>query len=87
MDGAAAFHDEEQLGKAYDTRLMRRLMGYVEPYRGLAAAAVGLIILSSLLQLVGPLATAVALDLYMRPGGGAGGLSPCRNNTGPAPVD
>ncbi len=67
MDGAAAFHEEESLGKAYDARLMRRLIGYVKPYKGLAAAAVALIILSSLLQLVGPLATAVALDLYMRP--------------------
>lgn len=67
MDGTAAFHEEESLGKAYDARLMRRLIGYVQPYKGLAAAAVVLIVLSSLLQLVGPLATAVALDLYMRP--------------------
>ena len=67
MDGAAAFHEEERLGKAYDARLMRRLIAYVKPYKGLAAAAVALIVLSSVLQLVGPLATAVALDLYMRP--------------------
>ena len=67
MDGAAAFHEEERLGKAYDARLMRRLIGYVRPYKGLAAGAVALIMLSSVLQLVGPLATAVALDLYMRP--------------------
>jgi ATP-binding cassette subfamily B protein len=46
---------------------MRRLLGYVVPYRWTAAAAIGLIILSSLLQLVGPLATAVALDLFIRP--------------------
>jgi ATP-binding cassette subfamily B protein len=59
--------EEESLGKAYDARLMRRLLGYVRPYRGLAAAAVALILLSSLLQLAGPLATAVALDLYMEP--------------------
>lgn len=71
MDGAAGFHEEETLGKAYDARLMRRLIAYVGPYKGLAAAAVALIVLSSLLQLVGPLATAVALDLYMRPDGGA----------------
>ncbi len=55
------------LGKAYDARLMRRLLGYVRPYRGTAAAAVALILLSSLLQLVGPLLTAVAVDLYIRP--------------------
>ncbi|MEM7481376.1 MAG: ABC transporter ATP-binding protein [Acidobacteriota bacterium] len=60
-------HEEEVLGKAYDGRLMRRLLGYVRPYRGMAAGAVALIILSSFLQLVGPLATAVAIDLYIRP--------------------
>jgi len=70
MDGAAGFHEEETLGKAYDARLMRRLIAYVGPYKGLAAAAVVLIVLSSLLQLVGPLATAVALDLYMQPDDG-----------------
>jgi len=70
-----AFHEEEALGKAYDARLMRRLLGYVRPYRGMAAAAVGLIVLSSLLQLVGPLATAVALDLFVAPRGEATVLS------------
>jgi ATP-binding cassette subfamily B protein len=64
-----AFHEEEVLGKAYDARLMRRLIGYVRPYRGMAAGAVALIIVSSLLELVGPLATAVALDLFIRPRG------------------
>jgi ATP-binding cassette subfamily B multidrug efflux pump len=64
---AAGFHEEENLGKAYDARLMRRLLGYVVPHRWTALAAIGLIILSSLLQLVGPLATAVALDLFIRP--------------------
>jgi ATP-binding cassette subfamily B protein len=46
---------------------MRRLLGYVVPYRWTALAAIVLIVLSSLLQLVGPLATAVALDLFIRP--------------------
>lgn len=53
--------------RGYDARLMRRLLGYVRPHRGMAIAAVGLIVLSSLLQLVGPLATAAALDLFIRP--------------------
>ena len=69
MSEPVVFHEEESLGKAYDARLMRRLLGSVRPYRGLAAAAVALILVSSLLQLVGPLATAVALDLYMDPPG------------------
>lgn len=71
----ASIHEEDVLGKAYDARLMRRLVAYVRPYRGRAAAAVALIILSSLLQLVGPLVTAVALDLYMQPPGEEGSVS------------
>jgi len=61
------YHEETALGKAYDSSLMVRLLGYVAPYRRSVAVAVLLIIVSSLLQLVGPLATAVALDLYIRP--------------------
>ncbi|HEY2295455.1 MAG TPA: ABC transporter ATP-binding protein, partial [Thermoanaerobaculia bacterium] len=62
-------HEEEVLGKAYDSRLMRRLLAYVRPYGDMALGALGLILLSSLLQLLAPLATAVALDLFIRPPG------------------
>lgn len=58
---------DAQETRGYDARLMRRLLSYVRPHLGLAASAVALIIVSSLLQLVGPLVTAVALDLYIRP--------------------
>ncbi|HEY9420320.1 MAG TPA: ABC transporter ATP-binding protein [Thermoanaerobaculia bacterium] len=60
-------HDEEVLGKVYDRRLMRRLLAYVRPYRGMVAAAMGLILCSALLQLLSPLAMTVALDLFIRP--------------------
>jgi ATP-binding cassette, subfamily B, multidrug efflux pump len=75
MASAVDPHQEEALGRAYDARLMRRLLGYVRPYRGRMALAVALIVLSALLQLVGPLATAVALDLYIRPLGEQGTTS------------
>ncbi len=68
--------EEEAFGKAYDARLMRRLLGYVRPYRALAAGAVGLIVLSSLLQLIGPLVTAIAIDLFIDPAGSEGGAVP-----------
>jgi len=58
-------HQEEELGKSYDARLMRRLLGYLKPYRRSTAGALALILVSSLLQLVGPLATAVAFDLFV----------------------
>ncbi|MDX1630873.1 MAG: hypothetical protein R3234_03375, partial [Thermoanaerobaculia bacterium] len=67
MTEVAAFHEEEELGKAYDSRLMARLLGYVRPYKGRMVLAVVLIVVSSILQLVGPLATAVALDLFVDP--------------------
>lgn len=67
MAGHTGIHEEESLGKAYDSRLMRRLLSYVKPYSGQATLAVALILLSSVLQLVAPLATAVALDLFIRP--------------------
>jgi ATP-binding cassette, subfamily B, multidrug efflux pump len=65
-------HDEELLGKAYDARLMRRLLGYVRPYRWMTILAFGFILASSVLQLVGPLATSVAVDLFVRPPGNEG---------------
>src|SRR3954465_10180212 len=67
MSEPVSHHEEEVLGKAYDSRLMRRLLAYVRPYGDMALGALGLILLSSLLQLLAPLATAVALDLFIRP--------------------
>jgi ATP-binding cassette subfamily B protein len=56
------FHEEEALGKAYDARLMRRLLRYLKPYRAKVALAVLMLILASGLELVGPYLTAVAID-------------------------
>jgi ATP-binding cassette subfamily B protein len=44
---ATGFHEEEILGKAYDARLMKRLMGYIKPYRWYVALAVVLLLLSA----------------------------------------
>jgi ATP-binding cassette subfamily B protein len=70
-----AHQEEEALGKAYDARLMRRLMTYLRPYRGMTVGAVVLILVSSALQLVGPLVFAVAMDLFIRPQEEPGRLS------------
>jgi ATP-binding cassette subfamily B protein len=58
---------EEALGRAYDARLMRRLLGYLVPHRRLALGALALMLVSSASQLVGPLATSVAIDLFLVP--------------------
>jgi len=55
-------HEEDALGKAYDARLMRRLLGYVRPYRGRVALGVGLLLAGALIELVGPALTMLALD-------------------------
>ena len=70
MSEPVARHGEEEvLGKAYDGRLMRRLLGYVRPYGDMVIGSLALILFSALMQLLAPLATAVALDLFIRPAG------------------
>ena len=59
--------EEELLGKAYDARLMRRLLGYMRPYRKLVAASLFFLLLQSVLQVLGPLLTKLAVDRYIQP--------------------
>src|SRR5205814_9085842 len=59
--------EEEVLAKSYDSRLMRRLLGYLWPYRALIAGALVFLILNSFLQVVGPLLTKIAIDRYLSP--------------------
>ncbi|CAN5609521.1 ABC transporter ATP-binding protein [soil metagenome] len=54
--------EEETLGKAYDARLMRRLLGYLRPYRLRVAGAILLLVAGAATELDGPLLTKVALD-------------------------
>jgi ATP-binding cassette subfamily B protein len=61
--------NEDEGAKAFDPRLARRLLRYLRPYRVRAAVSVGLVILSSLLEIVGPALIAVAIDLFVRPNG------------------
>lgn len=60
-------HEEEVLGRAYDARLMRRLLGYLRPHRRTLGVAVVLIVLASLVQLAGPALTVIAVDLFIHP--------------------
>jgi ATP-binding cassette, subfamily B, multidrug efflux pump len=61
--------EEEVLGKAYDGRLMRRLLGYMRPYRMLVALSLVFLAAQSLLQGLGPLLTKIAVDKYLEPAG------------------
>src|SRR5687768_1805206 len=60
--------EEEVLGKAYDARLMRRLLGYLRPYKPQVAIALAAIIASSVLQLAQPWLMKVAIDDYIARG-------------------
>ena len=59
-------HEEEVLGKAYDSRLMRRLLGYMRPYRGLVALSLFFLLAQSALQVLGPMLTSIAVDKYLQ---------------------
>ena len=59
--------EEEVLGKAYDSRLMARLLKYLQPYRWQVALALASIVLKSLADVLGPYLTKVAIDRYLAP--------------------
>jgi ATP-binding cassette subfamily B multidrug efflux pump len=63
--------EEEVLGKAYDARLMARLLRYLRPYRWQVAIALAAIVLKSLADVLGPYLTKVAIDRYLAPQGAA----------------
>jgi ATP-binding cassette subfamily B multidrug efflux pump len=46
---------------------MRRLLGYMKPYRIIVAASLILLLIDSLLQIIGPLLTKLAVDRYLVP--------------------
>ena len=64
--------DEDVVGKAYDARLMRRLLQYLRPYGGPAALALVAIIANSMLQLAQPYLMKLAIDRYIPAGSMAG---------------
>jgi ATP-binding cassette subfamily B protein len=71
---AAGIHEEDVVGKVYDARLARRLVAYVRPHSGLVGAAVTLLMVDGLLQLVGPLLTRRVIDVAI-PAGDTGAIA------------
>src|SRR5215813_9237087 len=57
--------DEEVLGKAYDSRLMRRLLTYLKPYKPYVVLALVLILFESGLEVTFPWLTKIAIDRYI----------------------
>jgi len=59
------YHEEEALGKAYDARLMKRLLRYVIPYWKWMVLAVMLMLANSLFQISLAFLTQIAIDDYI----------------------
>jgi len=62
MTDAATFHEEEALGKAYDARLMRRLLRYLRPYWKQVALALTVLLLGAVVSIIGPWITQLVID-------------------------
>ena len=60
-----AVFDEQELGKAYDAQLVRRVWDYVRPYRRVFWAALLLSPLNQLFSLAQPYLVKVAIDSYV----------------------
>ena len=60
-----ANQEEEVLGKAYDARLMRRLLRYLRPYSWQVTVALIAIVMKAILDVLGPFLTKTAIDKYL----------------------
>jgi ATP-binding cassette subfamily B multidrug efflux pump len=60
-------HEEEALGKAYDSRLMRRLLQYMKPYKWRVVLALLMVAIVTPLELSPPLIFRKGIDAYFVP--------------------
>jgi ATP-binding cassette, subfamily B, multidrug efflux pump len=60
-------HEEEALGKSYDSHLMRRLLQYMKPYKWRVALALVMVAIVTPLELAPPLIFRKAIDSYFVP--------------------
>ena len=67
-------HEEEALGKAYDARLLKRLLEYLRPYRWRVILALALVAIVTPLELAPPILFQRVIDRFLVPG--AGGAIP-----------
>ena len=65
--GRGNFDEDEILGKAYDARLMRRLLGYLRPYRGLVIIALLIILGISVTEAAPPVLAKFIVDNAIAP--------------------
>lgn len=68
MNSSSYMVEDEITGKAYDTRLARRLYKYLRPYLGYVLLGTLTLVASSACQLAGPYIIKVGVDNYIIPG-------------------
>ncbi len=66
-DEVRKYHEEDAIGKTYDFRVARRLLGYLKPYWRLAAVAIGLTLITNILIATQPYFTKMAVDDFITP--------------------
>jgi ATP-binding cassette, subfamily B, multidrug efflux pump len=62
MPDAASFQEEDALGKAYDARLMRRLIQYLRPYWKHVSLALLILLLGAAMAIAGPWISRLVID-------------------------
>src|SRR5713101_5117440 len=60
-------HEEEVVGKAYDSRLMKRLLQYLRPYKGAVGISLVSILFKAVADVLGPYLVAIEIDRYLVP--------------------
>ncbi len=70
LDKPLMASEEEVLGKAYDSRLMKRLLTYLRPYKWQVAISLISILLKAGADVLGPYLTKVVVDKYLAPAAG-----------------
>src|SRR5882724_9035536 len=60
-------HEEEVLGKAYDSRLMKRLLQYLRPYKWPVGISLLSILFKAVADVLGPYLVAIEIDRYLVP--------------------
>jgi ATP-binding cassette subfamily B protein len=69
-------HEEDALGKAYDARLMKRLLKYLKPYKRLVAVGLLLTLILAGLDLIPPILMSRAIGGPIASGAGAADKAP-----------
>ena len=62
------FPEEEIRGRAYDLRLIMRLLRYFRPHVGLVLFSLAMLMVGTLTQIAGPYLTKIAIDDFIIPG-------------------